>query len=363
MLRRPHVYRILLPALTLSCMGLTLSGCDKSNPNGGGTAEVRLQGAGASFPFPLYQKWFSEYNKVHANAKFDYQSIGSGGGVKQISSNTVDFAGSDAPMTDQQLKDAPAELIHIPSIMGAVVITYNIPNVTGSLKFSGETIAGIYLGNIKKWNDPKITADNPGITFPAADITVVSRSDPSGTSFVFTDYLSKVSPEWKDKVSSGTAVKFPVGVSAKGNEGVTGQVKQAPNSIGYVELIYAEGNKLPYADVKNSAGQFVKPSIQTVSNAAAGAASSMPPDLRVSITNAPGADAYPISTFTYFLAYKDQKDEAKGKALVDFLWWATHDGQKMAPDLVYAPLPAEVVQKDEEKIKSITSSGKQLYKG
>jgi phosphate transport system substrate-binding protein len=364
MFRTPSALRILLPAALLAFAGLTSIGCSNSgNPQANGS-EVRLQGAGATFPNPLYQKWFSEYNKVHPNLKFDYQSIGSGGGIKQISSNTVDFAGSDAPMTDQQLKEAPGELLHIPSIMGAVVMTYNIPNLpSASLKFSGETIADIYLGTIKKWSDPKITADNPGVNLPSADITVASRSDGSGTTFVFTDYLSKVSSEWKDKVGSGTSVKWPVGVSAKGNEGVTGQVKQSPNSIGYVELIYAEQNKLPYADVKNAAGQFVKPSIQTVSNAAAAAASSMAPDLRVSITNAPGSDAYPISTFTYFLAYKDQKDQAKGKALVDFLWWATHDGQKMAPELVYAPLPSEVVQKDEDKIKSITFQGSALYKG
>jgi phosphate transport system substrate-binding protein len=364
MLKMPSAFRLLIPVVLLLCAGLAISGCDNASTNNGAASEVRLQGAGATFPNPLYQKWFSEYNKVHPNLKFDYQSLGSGAGIKQISSQTVDFAGSDATLTDQQLKEAPGELLHIPSVMGAVVMTYNIPTAgNATLKFSGDTIAGIYLGNIKKWNDPKITADNPGVSLPAADITVVSRSDGSGTTFVFTDYLSKVSPEWKDKVGTGTSVKWPVGVAAKGSEGVTGQVKQSPNSIGYVELIYAEQNKLPYADVKNAAGQFVKPSMQTVTNAAAGSASTIPADLRVSITNAPGPDSYPISTFTYFLVYKDQKDQAKGKALVDFLWWATHDGQKMATDLIYAPLPPEVVQKDEEKIKSITSSGSPLYKG
>ena len=364
MLKMPSAFRLVIPVVLLLCAGLAISGCDNASTNNSGSSEVRLQGAGATFPNPLYQKWFSEYNKTHPNLKFDYQSIGSGGGIKQISSNTVDFAGSDATLTDQQLKEAPGELLHIPSVMGAVVMTYNIPTAgNATLKFSGDTIAGIYLGNIKKWNDPKIAADNPGVKLPADDITVVSRSDGSGTTFVFTDYLSKVSPEWKDKVGTGTSVKWPVGVSAKGSEGVTGQVKQSPNSIGYVELIYAEQNKLPYADVKNAAGQFVKPSMQTVTNAAAGAASAIPADLRVSITDAPGQDAYPISTFTYFLVYKDQKDKDKGKALVDFLWWATHDGQKMATDLIYAPLPPEVVQKDEEKIKSITSSGSPLYKG
>jgi phosphate transport system substrate-binding protein len=361
--RTPSVLRILLPAVLIAFAGLTIIGCNNSgNPSANGS-EVRLQGAGATFPNPLYQVWFSEYNKVHPNAKFDYQSIGSGGGIKQITSNTVDFAGSDATMSDQQLKDAPGELLHIPSVMGAVVLTYNIPSLANaSLKFSGETIAAIYLGNIKKWNDPKVVADNPGVNLPSGEITVVSRSEGSGTTFVFTDYLSKVSPEWKDKVGSGASVKWPVGVSFKGNEGVTGQVKSTPNSIGYVELIYAEENKLAYADVKNAAGQFVKPSIQTVTNAAAGAAATVPPDLRVSITNAPGADSYPISTFTYFLVYKDQKDQAKGKALVDFLWWATHDGQKMAAEKIYAPLPTDIVQRDEEKIKSITFQGSPLYK-
>jgi phosphate transport system substrate-binding protein len=320
-------------------------------------------GAGATFPNPLYQKWFNDYNKSHPSAKFDYQSIGSGGGIKQITAKTVDFAGSDAPMNDEELKAAGAEILHIPTVMGAVVLTYNVPTVTAELKLSPGAIAGIFLGTVKKWNDPSITGDNPGVTLPAADITLVHRSEASGTSYAFTDFLSKVSPEWKEKYGTGAAINWPVGLGAKGNEGVTGQVKQSPNSIGYIELIYAIQNKLPYATVKNAAGSFVKPSLESVSSAAAAAAGQMPEDLRVSITNASGADAYPISTFTYFLVYKNQPDQTKGKALVDFLWWSTHDGQQTAPELAYAPLPKDVVQKDEQKIKSIVFQGKPLYSG
>lgn len=348
-----------LLAAVVAVSALVMSAC------GGGSsstsAEVRLQGAGATFPNPIYQKWFSVYNGEHQNNKFDYQSIGSGGGIKQISSKTVDFGGSDAPLTDQQLQGAPG-LIHIPTVMGAVVMTYNIPDLKDAkLKFSGDVIAGIYLGTIKKWSDPALAKDNPGVKFPDSDITVVHRSDGSGTSFVFTDYLSKVSADWKSKVGAGVSVQWPAGVGAKGNEGVTGQVKSTPNSIGYVELIYAAQNQLPFADVKDADGEWVTPSLQTVSNAAAGAAANMPADLRVSITNAPGKDAYPISSFTYILVYKEQTDAAKGKALVDFLWWATHDGQKLCEQLEYAQLPAQVVAKDEEKIKSIESQGKPLY--
>jgi phosphate transport system substrate-binding protein len=353
---------LLLTAVVLASLGLFGCGGSTSGDNGG-KSEVRLQGAGATFPFPLYQKWFSDYNKAHSNAKFDYASIGSGGGIKQITSKTVDFAGSDAPMSNDELKAAGDEILHIPSVMGAVVLTYNVAGVASDLKLSPGAIAGIFLGTVKKWNDPMIAGDNPGVALPAADITVAHRSDASGTSYAFTDYLSKVSPEWQQKVGTGVAVNWPVGLGAKGNEGVTGQVKQSPNSIGYIELIYAIQNKLPYATVKNAAGNFVKPSLETVSNAAAAASGSIPDDLRVSITNAPGPDSYPISTFTYFLVFKNLPDQAKGKALVDFLWWATHDGQATAPDLAYAPLPKDIVQRDEQKIKSITCQGKQLYSG
>lgn len=351
--------RLLALAIIVSmpCV-LALSACTGSRERG--TAEVRLQGAGATFPNPIYQKWFTEYNKAHPNLRFDYQSIGSGAGIKQISERTIDFGGSDAPMKDEDLRSATGEILHIPTVLGADVITYNLQGVSSELKLTPEAIAGIFLGSIKKWNDPQIASPNPGVNLPAADISVVHRSEASGTTFVFTDYLSKVSPEWKEKVGAGTAVNWPAGIGAKGNEMVTGQVKQTPNSIGYVELIYAEQNKLPYASVKNSSGQFVRPALDSITAAAAGVASQMPDDLRVSITNATGATAYPISTFTYLLVYKEQQDQAKGKALVDFLWWAIHDGQPSAKELLYAPLPAAVVQKAEQKIDSITYQGKPL---
>lgn len=345
--------------LIVGMASLSLVGC--GNSTGDPNAEVRLQGAGASFPAPLYQKWFSEYNKITPNAKFDYQSIGSGGGIKQISARTVDFGASDAPMKDEELKAAPGELVHIPTVMGAVVVTYNLPSVTTDLKLTPDAIAGIYLGKITKWSDPAIAASNPGVSFPDAAINVVRRSDGSGTSYVWTDYLSKVSSEWKENIGAGTMVNWPaIGVGAKGNEGVTGSVKSTPNSLGYVELIYAEQNKLPYAAVRNSAGEFVKPSLESVTAAAAAAANQMPDDLRVSITDASGKGAYPISSFTYFLVYKNQDDAAKGNALVKFLWWSIHDGEKMAKDLLYAPLPPEVTAKAEQKIKSITNQGKAL---
>jgi phosphate transport system substrate-binding protein len=348
--------------LILSCL-VYASACsgERTGAGAGGGASgsaVRLQGAGATFPNPLYQKWLSEYGKAHPDIKIDYQSIGSGGGIKQIKEQTVDFGASDAPMKDEDLKSAPGELLHIPTVLGAVVITYNLQGVAHPLRFSPNVIADIFLGKIKRWDDPAIKADNPGVQLPAADITVVHRSDGSGTSAVFTDYLSKVSPEWKEKVGAGTSPNWPVGLGGKGNEGVTGQVKQTPNTIGYVELAYAVQNKLPVALVKNASGNFVEPSLDAVTAAAAESLSTTPEDLRVSITNAGGASAYPISSYTYILAYKDQKDASKGKALVDFLWWAIHDGESFARDLQYAPLPAEMVKRAEAKINSITSGGK-----
>ena len=326
--------------------------------NGGGS--VSLQGAGATFPNPLYQKWLSEYGKLHSNVKIDYQSIGSGGGIKQLKEQTVDFGASDAPMKDEDLKSAPGEILHIPTVLGAVTITYNLEGIKAPLKFSPESIADIFLGKIKKWNDPKIAADNPGVTLPSSDITVVHRSDSSGTSAVFTDYLSKVSPEWKEKVGTGVSPSWPVGLGGKGNEGVTGQVKNTPNTVGYVELAYAVQNKLPVAQVKNASGNFITPSIDAVTAAASGSLATTPEDLRVSITNAAGADAYPISSYTYILVYKAQKDAAKGKALVDFLWWGIHDGEGFAKDLQYAPLPADIVKRAEAKINSVTANGAAL---
>ena len=343
--------------LAILCFGaLGFGACS----GGGSSSEVRLQGAGATFPNPLYQKWLSEYGKAHPNIKIDYQSIGSGGGIKQIQSRTVDFGASDSPMKDEDLKAAPGEILHIPTVLGAVVITYNLSGVSQPLHFSPDVVADIFLGKIKKWSDPRIKADNANAAPPDADITVVHRSDGSGTSAVFTDYLSKVSAEWKEKVGSGTSPNWPVGIGGKGNEGVTGQVKQTPNTIGYVELAYAAQNKLPVALLKNKSGNFIEPTIDAVTAAAAGALATTPEDLRVSITDSAGATAYPISSYTYILVYKNQPDESKGKAVVDFVWWGIHDGESFAKDLLYAPLPPEIVKRAEVKINSITSNGKAL---
>ncbi len=357
--------RAALALLTTFCLAFAFA-C--SGAGGGGTGPgggpaggaVRLQGAGATFPNPLYQKWLSEYGKLHPDVRIDYQSIGSGGGIKQIKEQTVDFGASDAPMKDEDLKSAPGELLHIPTVLGAVVLTYNLQGVAQPLRFSPDVIADIFLGKIKRWDDARINADNPGAALPAADITVVHRSDGSGTSAVFTDYLSKVSPEWKERVGTGTSPNWPVGLGGKGNEGVTGQVKQTPNTIGYVELAYAVQNRLPVALIKNASGNFVEPSLDAVTAAAAESLPATPEDLRVSLTNAGGATAYPVSSYTYILAYKDQKDAAKGKALVDFLWWGVHDGERFAKDLLYAPLPPDIVKRAEAKISSITSGGKPL---
>ena len=338
-------------------MSLTLA---LTNCTGGGGGEIRLQGAGATFPNPLYQKWISEYGKQHPQVKIDYQSIGSGGGIKQIQARTVDFGATDAPMTDAELKASPAELIHIPTVLGAVVITYNLAGLSKPLRFSSEVVADIFLGKITKWNDARIKADNAEVNLPAADITVVHRAESSGTSFVFTDYLSKVSAEWKQKVGADKAPTWPVGQGGKGNEGVTGQIKQQPHTIGYVELAYATQNKLPVALIRNASGNFVEASIENVTAAAAGSAATTPDDLRVSITNASGATAYPISSYTYVLAYKNQTDETKGKAVVEFLWWGIHEGEAFAKDLQYAPLPEEIVKRTEAKINLITAGGKPL---
>lgn len=332
-----------------------------TQPGAGASGDtVRLQGAGATFPMPIYQKWLSEYGKVNPRAKIDYQSIGSGGGIQQIQSQTVDFGASDAPMSDDDLKKAPGELLHIPTVLGAVVITYNLQGVAQPLRFSPDVVADIFLGKIKKWDDARIKADNPGVSLPANDIAVVHRSDGSGTTAVFTDYLAKVSPEWKTKPGAGKSVDWPTGQGGKGNEGVSGQIKQQPNTIGYVELAYAVQTKLPVALIKNKSGNFVTPSLDAVTAAAAESLATTPEDLRVSITDAAGATAYPISSYTYILVYKEQKDAAKGKALVDFLWWALHDGESFAKDLQYAPLPTQIVEKASAKLNAITSGGKTL---
>jgi len=371
--------RLLAGALVLAMVGVVSAcsggaapvaapGASAAAPQGGSsgasggaiTAAKELTGAGATFPYPLYSKWFDVYNQK-TGIKINYQSVGSGAGIQQLTQKTVDFGASDAPMTDEQLKTAGAEVLHIPTVMGAVVVIYNLTGVDKGLKLTTEALSGIYLGTITRWNDPKIAADNPTVKLPNADVAVVHRSDGSGTTNIFTDYLSSVSADWKSKVGKSTSVNWPVGLGAKGNEGVAGQVKQTPNSIGYVELAYAVQNKLPYAYMKNQAGQFVEPTLESTTAAAAGAAVSMPEDLRVSIVNAPGEKSYPIAGYTYLLVYRDQQNGAKGKALVDFLWWGVHDGEQYATDLLYASLPTEVVTKVEAKIKSITYQGKPLY--
>jgi len=320
---------------------------------GAAHAETLMNGAGATFPYPLYSKWFSEYAKIDPTVKFNYQSIGSGGGIKQITAQTVDFGASDAFLSDEQLKSAPGKLIHIPTVMGAVVVTYNIPGVEKGLKLKVSDVADIYLGKITKWNDPRIADDNPGVHLPDQPIIVVHRSDGSGTTNIFTDFLSGVSSEWAQKVGKGTSVKWPVGLGGKGNEGVAGQVKTTKYTIGYVELAYAFENKLPYATLQNKSGHWVEPSIKSTTAAAAGAAKHMPTDYRVSLVNQPGADAYPIVGFTWLLVYEQQKDQVKGKKLVEFLTWELHKGQKMASALLYAPLPENVAKMVEKTIKGI----------
>ena len=318
--------------------------------------QTRLNGAGATFPNPIYSKWFSEYHKVHPDVEVNYQSIGSGGGIRQVIEGTVEFGASDMPMTDDQLKEAQTKLktkvLNIPTVLGADVPAYNIPGVTGEVKFTPDALAGIFLGTITNWNDKAIASVNPDIKFPNQEIVVVHRSDGSGTTFIWTDYLSKISPEWKGQVGSNTSVKWPKGLGGKGNEGVAGSIRQLPGSIGYVELIYAVQNKIPYGSVRNSAGAFVKASLESVT-AAASSASKMPADFRVSITNAPGKDAYPISSFTWLLIPAQGKDPAKGKILADFLNWMVAEGQTMTSALAYAPLPENVAAKVKEAIKQV----------
>ncbi|MBA3321980.1 MAG: phosphate ABC transporter substrate-binding protein PstS [Pyrinomonadaceae bacterium] len=356
--------RVAVALLALSSL-VAASACSPDGRNGGPAANnaggaVRLQGAGASFPNPLYQKWLSEYKKTNTGASIDYQSTGSGAGIKQFTERTIDFGATDKPMNEEELKKAPGEVFHIPTVLGAVVLTYNLTGVNQSLRFSPDVIADIFLGKIKKWDDARIKADNPGVALPAADIAVVHRSDSSGTSAVFTDYLSKISPEWKEKVGTGGSPAWPVGQGGKGNEGVSGMIKQQPNTLGYVELAYAKQINLPVALIKNSSGNFAEPTLDNVTAAAADALAATPEDLRVSITNAPGANAYPIASYTYVLVYKDQSDAAKGKALVDFLWWGIHDGTQFAKDMQYAPLPADMIKRVEAKLNAVISGGKTL---
>jgi phosphate transport system substrate-binding protein len=354
----------------LAVSAFVLAGCSgqkigdgpgAANPQSG-SASLQLQGSGATFPKPIYEKWASEYQKANPNVRIDYQGTGSGAGQKAILAKTADFGATDDPMSDDDLKSAGGELLHIPTVLGAVVLTYNLPGVTEPLKLTPQNISDIYLGKIKRWNDAKLKADNPNAQLPDAEILPVYRADASGTSAVFTDFLSKSTPEWKEKVGTNKQPSWitGVGVGAKGNDGVMGQVKQTPNAIGYVELTFAKANNLPTAEVRNKAGKFVTASLDSVSAAAAANVATMQDDLRTAITNADGEGSYPIASYTYILVYKDQADPAKGKAIADFLWWATHDGEKFAADLHYAPLPADVVKKVEAKIVSMTSGGKAL---
>src|SRR6266498_2014637 len=315
--------------------------------------KVQIVGGGATFPYPIYSKWFSEYNKLHPDVEINYQSQGSGFGIQQITKRTVFFGATVGPMTQDQLLAAPGKILHFPTVLGGDVPVYNIPGVSQELKFTGPLLADIFLGKVTKWNDQAITKLNPGVNLPGSDIIVVHRSDGSGTTYIWVDYLSKVSPEWKKRVGVATSVNWPVGIGGKGNEGVAGLVKQTPGSIGYVELIYALQNKIDYGSVQTMAGEFVRPTTGSVSAAAAAAATQTPPDFRVSITNAPGKGVYPISSFTWLLFYENPKDKKRARIMVDFMNWALHDGQKYCADLGYAPLPEEVVAMETEALKKI----------
>jgi phosphate transport system substrate-binding protein len=355
-------------AIKLAALIFFVAACSKEGANSSSTASsttrssgqsVDLTGAGATFPYPIYSKWFSDYATL-TGVKINYQSIGSGGGIRQLSEGTVDFGASDSPMSDDELAKAKGgAILHFPTVLGADVITYNLPGVTTALKFTPGAIADIFSGRIKKWNDTRIASLNPGVTLPAQDILVVHRSDGSGTTYIFTDYLSTAVPSWKTSVGKGKEVKWPVGLGAKGNEGVSGQVKQTPGSIGYVELAYAKQNNLPIAAIRNKNGQFVAASVAAVTAAAAGVAKGLPAntDYRISIVDAPGADSYPISSFTWILVYQHQTDPVKGKKLVDFLSWAFTDGERVAPTLDYAPLPAEMATAVKARLANIDLSG------
>ncbi len=351
-----------LLAATLLTLAVVLAGCTSTpaaqpTPQPGQGAAVTLNGAGASFPAVLYTKWFSEYGK-ETGVRVNYQSIGSGGGIKSISDTTVDFGASDAPMSDEQLSAARGgPLLHIPTALGGVAVTYNLPGVTKQLRLTADTLSAIFLGEVEKWNDPRLAADNPDLGLPDADIVVVHRSDGSGTTAIFTDYLSTVSDAWRSSVGKGTSVNWPGGLGGKGNEGVANEVKQNPYSIGYVEVIYAIQNDLGVALLRNKAGAFVEPTLETVTAAAAGVSRTIAPDLRASLVDAPGERAYPIAGFTWLLVYERQTDKAKAEALAKLLWWAIHDGQRYTIELGYAPLPDEIVAMAAEKIRAITVDG------
>ncbi len=317
------------------------------------TKTITISGAGATFPAPIYAKWFSAYNKLHPDVQINYQPLGSGAGIRQVTERTVFFGATDGPMTNEQLLAAPGKLLHFPTVLGAVVPVYNLPAVSQELKFDGPVLANIFLGKITKWNDAAIAALNPGVKLPGTDIVVAHRSDGSGTTYIWVDFLSKVSPEFKKTVGVGTAVKWPVGVAAAKNDGVAAIVSQTPGALGYVELIYAIQTKTPYGHVKNASGKFMKASVESVTAAAAAAAKQMPADFRVSITNAPGDDVYPISSFTWILLYQDPKDKVQGKTMVEFMKWALIDGQKFAPELGYAPIPKNVVEMEMKALAAV----------
>jgi phosphate transport system substrate-binding protein len=323
---------------------------------GAAAQKVQIQGAGATFPNPIYQKWISEYNKLHPNVEINYQSLGSGAGIRQLTANTVFFGATDGPMTNEQLQAAPGKVLHFPMVLGGDVPVYNLPGLNVELKFTGPLLADIFLGKITKWNDPALAKVNAGVNLPASDITVVHRSDASGTTYIWVDYLSKVSPEWKMRAGVATQVNWPTGVGGKGNEGVSGIVQQTPGSIGYVELVYALQNKISYGSVQNMAGDFTKATVESVTAAAGAAAGKMPADFRVSITNAPGKGVYPISSFTWILLYESPKDKVQAKSMLDFMKWALTDGQKFAGGLGYAPLPEEVVKLEMVALAKIKAS-------
>lgn len=321
---------------------------------------IRLTGAGATFPYPIYSKWMLEYHTQHPNVEINYQSIGSGGGIRQFTDHTVDFGASDGPMTDVQIQAVNGNVLHIPTVLGADVPTYNIPGVTRQLRFTGDVLAGIFLGQITKWNDSRITGINPGIPLPDQDIVVVHRSDGSGTTYIWTDYLTKVSPDWAQRVGKGTSVNWPVGLGGQGNPGVASTVKQTPGAIGYVELIYAVQNHIDYGLVRNKAGNYIQASLESATRAAAGAVATLDPntDFRISITDPDGAQAYPIASFTWLLIPKEMSDATKARTLLEFVWWATHDGQQYNEGLSYARLPEPVVRLEEQRLKSVTVNGK-----
>lgn len=341
--------------------GVAVAAMCLAAPHCVGAQSLVVTGAGATFPYPLYSKWFYEYSLSRPGVNFNYQSIGSGGGIRQITAGTVDFGATDAPMTDAEMAKLPGPILHIPTAIGAVAVVYNVRGVESGLKVTQEALAEIYLGKITRWNDPKIAAQNPGVALPAAGIVVAHRSDGSGTTDIFTNYLAAVSAEWRKRVGRGKSVNWPVGLGGKGNEGVAGVVKQTPGAVGYVELAYATQNRMATAALRNGEGKFVVPTLESTSAAAAGAAKSMPADFRLTLVDAPGKDSYGICGLTWLLVYKEQRDAAKGKALVDFLKWAVRDGQKMNKPLHYAPLPEPVVEKVDKALRQISFRGRNLY--